>query len=127
MDLGRRGGLKGGPARAKKLSGPQRREIARKGGQAATARWSMQKIGAKFHEVVIDETGNRIETEALRRMVQLFRARVKILGRRVLFYDAPRLWDGGERDTEKFRKKVVGVYDERSTVDAIVDDLLEIL
>jgi len=34
--LGRRGGLKGGPARAKKLSAARKREIARK---AARARW----------------------------------------------------------------------------------------
>jgi len=34
--LGRRGGLKGGPARAKKLSKKRRSEIARK---AAKARW----------------------------------------------------------------------------------------
>ncbi len=36
VSLGRRGGLKGGPARAKKLSAKRRREIARK---AAFARW----------------------------------------------------------------------------------------
>jgi hypothetical protein len=35
--LGRRGGLKGGKARAEKLSDERRREIAR---QAAAARWS---------------------------------------------------------------------------------------
>lgn len=35
--LGRKGGLKGGKARAKKLSSEQRSEIARK---AAKARWS---------------------------------------------------------------------------------------
>lgn len=35
--LGRLGGLKGGPARAKKLTKEQRKEIARK---AAKARWS---------------------------------------------------------------------------------------
>lgn len=35
--LGRLGGLKGGPARAKKLSSKKRKEIARK---AATFRWS---------------------------------------------------------------------------------------
>jgi len=34
--LGRLGGVKGGPARAKKLSAEQRREIAKK---AARARW----------------------------------------------------------------------------------------
>ena len=34
--LGRLGGLKGGPARAKKLSPKKRRQIARK---AANARW----------------------------------------------------------------------------------------
>lgn len=36
VELGRLGGLKGGPARAKKLTAKQRREIAKK---AATARW----------------------------------------------------------------------------------------
>jgi len=36
VELGRLGGLKGGPARAKKLTAEQRREIARK---AANKRW----------------------------------------------------------------------------------------
>ena len=36
VELGRRGGLKGGPARAKRLTPEQRREIARR---AARARW----------------------------------------------------------------------------------------
>jgi hypothetical protein len=36
VSLGRRGGLKGGPARAKKLSAKKRSEIAKK---AAAARW----------------------------------------------------------------------------------------
>lgn len=36
VELGRKGGLKGGPARAKKLSAKQRSEIAKK---AAAARW----------------------------------------------------------------------------------------
>jgi len=36
VDLGRRGGLKGGPARARKLSAERRSEIAKK---AAAARW----------------------------------------------------------------------------------------
>ena len=36
VELGRRGGKKGGPARAKKLTPEQRQEIARK---AARARW----------------------------------------------------------------------------------------
>lgn len=36
VELGRAGGLKGGPARAAKLSAEQRREIAKK---AAKARW----------------------------------------------------------------------------------------
>lgn len=40
--LGRLGGLKGGKARAKKLSSEERREIAAK---AAAARWSQQKGG----------------------------------------------------------------------------------
>ena len=35
--IGKKGGLKGGPARAKKLSAKRRKEIAEK---AATARWS---------------------------------------------------------------------------------------
>lgn len=35
VDLGRRGGEKGGPARAKKLSAKRRSEIARQGGRAA--------------------------------------------------------------------------------------------
>ena len=38
--LGRRGGLKGGPARAKKLTAEQRRESARK---AAAARWGKRE------------------------------------------------------------------------------------
>ena len=37
VELGRRGGLKGGPARAAKLSAKKRSEIAR---QAARKRWS---------------------------------------------------------------------------------------
>lgn len=36
VELGRRGGLKGGKARAKKLSAKKRKEIAKK---AAAARW----------------------------------------------------------------------------------------
>jgi len=36
VELGRRGGLKGGPARASKLTPEQRQEIARR---AAKARW----------------------------------------------------------------------------------------
>jgi hypothetical protein len=40
VELGRRGGLKGGPARAAKLSSKKRSEIARK---AAKARWSQSK------------------------------------------------------------------------------------
>lgn len=38
--LGRKGGLKGGTARAKKLTAKQRSEIAKK---AATSRWSKDK------------------------------------------------------------------------------------
>jgi hypothetical protein len=38
--IGKRGGLKGGPARANKLSAKKRKEIARK---AAISRWSPQK------------------------------------------------------------------------------------
>jgi len=38
--LGRRGGLKGGPARAKKLTKQERIESARK---AANARWSKKR------------------------------------------------------------------------------------
>ncbi len=41
VSLGRRGGLKGGKARAKKLTAKERSEIARK---AANARWSKSKI-----------------------------------------------------------------------------------
>jgi hypothetical protein len=37
VELGRRGGLKGGKARAEKLTAKQRKEIAKK---AAAARWS---------------------------------------------------------------------------------------
>lgn len=40
--LGRRGGLKGGPARMKKLSKERRTEIAR---DAAFARWANQRTG----------------------------------------------------------------------------------
>lgn len=39
VELGRRGGLKGGKARAEKLTAEQRREIARK---AAAVRWKSQ-------------------------------------------------------------------------------------
>src|SRR5437870_632219 len=39
-ELGRRGGLKGGPARAKKLSSEERSEAAK---QAAQARWAKQQ------------------------------------------------------------------------------------
>jgi hypothetical protein len=38
--LGRRGGLKGGPARAKKLTAEERRESAKK---AAAARWRTKR------------------------------------------------------------------------------------
>lgn len=41
--LGRRGGLKGGPARAARLSPERRREIARK---AARIRWETEKSRA---------------------------------------------------------------------------------
>lgn len=40
VELGRRGGLKGGKARAEKLSAKQRSEIARK---AAATRWKARK------------------------------------------------------------------------------------
>lgn len=40
QELGRLGGLKGGKARAKKLTPEQRREIARK---AAKARWDKKR------------------------------------------------------------------------------------
>ena len=43
--LGRRGGLKGGPARAHKLSAKRRREIASK---AAKARWAKKKKKARI-------------------------------------------------------------------------------
>ncbi len=39
VELGRRGGLKGGPARAAKLTAKKRSEIARK---AARARWASE-------------------------------------------------------------------------------------
>jgi len=42
--LGRLGGLKGGKARAKKLSAERRREISR---NAAKARWSRQKSSSQ--------------------------------------------------------------------------------
>lgn len=40
VELGRKGGLKGGPARAKKLSKKKRSEIAKK---AARTRWSKSR------------------------------------------------------------------------------------
>ena len=40
VELGRLGGLAGGPARARKLSARRRSEIAR---NAATARWNKQR------------------------------------------------------------------------------------
>lgn len=40
VELGRKGGLKGGPARAKKLSAERRSEVAKK---AALARWKRDK------------------------------------------------------------------------------------
>jgi len=40
VELGRRGGLKGGKARAKKLSAERRSEIAR---EAAKARWKAER------------------------------------------------------------------------------------
>jgi len=43
VELGRRGGLKGGKARAKKLTAEKRREIAK---QAARARWSKRPSDA---------------------------------------------------------------------------------
>jgi hypothetical protein len=42
VELGRRGGLKGGKARAAKLTPERRREIAQ---QAAQSRWSSQRSG----------------------------------------------------------------------------------
>jgi hypothetical protein len=41
--LGRRGGLKGGKARAKALTSEQRKAIAQKGGMAKAARWGKTK------------------------------------------------------------------------------------
>jgi methenyltetrahydromethanopterin cyclohydrolase len=41
VELGRLGGLKGGPARAKKLSSKKRKEIAQK---AAKSRWSKKTL-----------------------------------------------------------------------------------
>jgi hypothetical protein len=43
-EIGKRGGLKGGPARAKKLSSKRRKEIARK---AAKVRWAKKLLGLK--------------------------------------------------------------------------------
>ena len=45
--LGRLGGLKGGKARAKKLSAERRREIAR---AAAKARWAREKSSSQEQE-----------------------------------------------------------------------------
>ena len=42
VELGKRGGLRGGKARAESLSEERRREIAR---AAAIARWSSKKLG----------------------------------------------------------------------------------
>ena len=42
VELGRRGGQKGGPARARKLTAEQRAAIARK---AAQARWAQRRQG----------------------------------------------------------------------------------
>ncbi len=42
--LGRLGGLKGGPARAKKLTSKKRSQIAKK---AATARWARKKVPSR--------------------------------------------------------------------------------
>jgi hypothetical protein len=47
VELGRRGGLKGGKARAAKLTPEQRSEIARK---AAASRWANNKTGKRTHE-----------------------------------------------------------------------------
>ncbi len=47
VELGRLGGLKGGPARAAKLTPEQRSEIARK---AARARWGPGKESPAAHE-----------------------------------------------------------------------------
>lgn len=44
VELGRLGGLKGGPARAKKLTAQQRSEIARK---AAETRWGKNEIAER--------------------------------------------------------------------------------
>jgi len=41
-EIGRKGGLKGGPARARKLSTKKRKEIAKK---AAKSRWSRENRG----------------------------------------------------------------------------------
>lgn len=44
VELGRRGGLKGGKARAEKLSPERRSEIAKK---AAAARWTTNETGTR--------------------------------------------------------------------------------
>ena len=46
VSLGRKGGLKGGKARAAKLTAEQRSDIARK---AATARWDVEKRKPPLH------------------------------------------------------------------------------
>lgn len=50
VSLGRRGGLKGGPARASKLTKKRRTEIAQK---AAKTRWKKHKITSRREEVAL--------------------------------------------------------------------------
>ncbi|HLK79232.1 MAG TPA: hypothetical protein VKU77_37010 [Streptosporangiaceae bacterium] len=55
-ELGRRGGLKGGPARARKLTRDRRSEIAH---QAAAARWDISRPGSRIPvtRTVLDTLG----------------------------------------------------------------------
>jgi len=50
VSLGRRGGLKGGPARAAKLSPEERKKIAQR---AAKQRWAVER--AKVVEATVDQ------------------------------------------------------------------------
>lgn len=57
VQLGRRGGMKGGPARAAKLTAERRREIARQGGKAsARKRWTQDYADEAALEGIKTET-----------------------------------------------------------------------
>jgi len=60
VELGRLGGLKGGPARAKKLSPEQRKEIAQK---AAKVRWNKN---IKKYSFISQETIQELKKELIR-------------------------------------------------------------